>query len=336
VQFALNTLFPTPLQLLHSNVIAWINTPNTALHHKATCSVLAVTFYDIAESAEALVSVNPCLYCHLQPRLQRNKQIIMSVLHAKPTWITEVARCCESSVFRSDRDILMASKACYLTLQYASKELRQDTAFVEAMMQGNVRAVEFASPAVLTYELVTKFFDSMTQKTVELLLRKSYKLQHNKAFVAQALKRWPTLSRTGWGLVQLVFPGYYDIPLGVTPASLDSNDRIKACGIRDAQDAKNTEDESSDDTDDDSSNDDESSNDDDSSDDDDEQHTTEVSFPVHKHELVLCTSNAQLCSVCGARMNGNSTRYRCAVWCRWSCCVACATKSRQQPPNSTL
>lgn len=256
-------------------------TPSTA---DLACLVLSVTFYDRNVCAAALVSKHPARYANLLFDLQQNKQVIMAMLHANPYRLVEVVEVCDSTVFRSDKDILLASNS-YFALQYASNELRNDVEFVEAMMRNNVRAVEFADPTLLTAAFVAKHLSNMHEDTFKLILRKNNCLHQDAVLMQAALLRWPHLLgvRHHCGLVQLLAPSQFEIFFKAEHN--DSNQRIDNDCIAAVAGA------------------------------------IEIRLPIHLHEVVLCTSS-QKCSRCMQRC-GLQYRCACWCN-SFYCCVACA------------
>jgi hypothetical protein len=300
-----------------------------------SCFVLAVSLYDDVACAVAYVHSMPCMgYRLLRKDLQHDKKVILYALKTRALSIQDIAELCNSSVFRRNKDVLLAGGCCYFALQYACTELRNDSAFVRQMMHKNKRAIRFASPSLLQASFVEEFFEDMTCATLETLFYRGQSLQSDKQFMLKVLRRWPHLFTfaahelqydidivcTAWkGVIgteltedlqkqlspsnnasQCIVHNLMTVARGCSYlhyfCSADPKYRRSDSNRRiQLHEIKDVED------------------------------LPEEYYPnVHHHEIVMCTTSKRSCTFCDTPFDVFERHYRCAAWCEWYSCTTCA------------
>ena len=180
-----------------------------------TSIVLSVSWYRDVDCAMAHVFHEPDAYAKLPKHLQQDKEVIMSFIRTHPIHFRLVVNVCPSSMFRADRDMLLAGSGYRAVLDFAEPGLRRDKAFVALLVSRNPQTIEYADQSVLSdVAFISQFINTLPERTIRGLLSRAPGLAKDKVFVLQVLKLWPDLFlqvdnelKTDLDVVSLVLKG---------------------------------------------------------------------------------------------------------------------------------
>ena len=159
-----------------------------------TSIVLSVSWYRDVDCAVALVFHQPDAYAKLPKHLQHDKEVIMNLIRIHPNHFRLVVKVCPSSMFRADRDMLLAGSGYRAVLDFAEPGLRRDKAFVALLVSRNPQTIEYADQSVLSdVAFISQFINTLPERTMRGMLSRAPDLAKDKVFVLQVLKRWPDL-----------------------------------------------------------------------------------------------------------------------------------------------